>query len=77
MHDRPRDIQSMLERMPAAALSDFKRGDAVAIASTRGADPSRMTAITILAGIEPVLAANSSAAPGSWNLDLNMNMSLP
>jgi hypothetical protein len=37
-----------------------------------------MTAITVLAGIEPLLTAQGgSAAPGSWNLDLNMNMSLP
>jgi hypothetical protein len=77
MRDRPRDLQTMLERMPAAALSDLKRGDAIAIASTRGADPARMTAITVLAGIEPILASQGSASPGSWNLDLNMNMSLP
>ncbi len=76
----PRDFASMLDRMPSITLADLKPGDAVAIASTRGADASRLTAITLLAGIEPLLAApggDRGASLGSWNLDLNMNMSLP
>lgn len=79
MRERLRDLQSMLERMPAVPLSELKTGDAVIIASTRGPDPSRMTAINILSGVEPLLTAPQGGrqALGSWNLDLNMNMSLP
>lgn len=77
---RPRDLQLFLERMPVITLADLKPGDAVAVASTRGADASRMTAITLLAGVERFLAAGSQrgqqASLGSWNLDLNMNMNM-
>lgn len=69
----------MLERMPSVPLTELKTGDAVIIASTRGADPSHMTAINILSGVEPLLTAPDGGRQslGSWNLDLNMNMSLP
>ncbi|HWR50891.1 MAG TPA: hypothetical protein VN428_07270 [Bryobacteraceae bacterium] len=80
MRERPRDLQSMLERIPAISVTELKAGDAVMIASTRGANPSRMTAINILAGVEPLLRApqgGRQSSIGSWNLDLNMNMSLP
>ncbi len=79
MRQGPPDLQRMLERTPPITLADLKPGDTIAVASTRGADPSRMTAITILAGIEPLLEAQSGrqGSLGSWNLDLNMNMSLP
>jgi hypothetical protein len=78
---RPRDLQLLLERMPAITLPDLKPGDTIAVASTCGTDASRMTAITILAGVERLLAARSQrgqqASLGSWNLDLNMNMAGP
>jgi len=40
-----------------------------------------VTAITLLAGVEPLLRTSSKGARtldlGSWNLDLNMNVGLP
>lgn len=78
---RPRDLESMIERLPAITLADLKPGAAVAIASTRGSDPSEVTAITILSGIEPLLTATPQGGRqmvnGSWNLNLNMNMDTP
>ncbi len=75
------DIQQILERMPAVTLADLKPGDAVIVASTVGADPAQVTAITLLAGVEPLLAATPEGDRqmmlGAWNLDMNMNMSLP
>ena len=77
----PPDVQQMLERMPAFTLTDLKPGDAVIVASTVGADPGQVTAITLLAGVEPLLRATTEGDRqtmlGAWNLDLNMNMSLP
>ena len=71
----------MIERLPAITLADLKPGAAVAIASTRGSDPSEVTAITILSGIEPLLTATPQGGRqmvnGSWNLNLNMNMDTP
>lgn len=72
------DPQQMLERMPALALADLKPGDAIIIASTVGADPAQVTAITLLAGVEPLLTAPHGGQQmmlSSWSLD--MNMSLP
>ena len=67
----------MIENMPAVKLEDLKPGDALIISSTEGADPSQVTAITLVAGVEPILSAAPSSSQrasvlGSWNLDMNM-----
>ncbi len=78
---RPRDLESLLEKMPVIKLADLKPGSAIAIASTRGTDPSQVTAITILSGIEPLLTPSPQGGrqmlSGSWNLNLNMNVDQP
>jgi hypothetical protein len=53
----PRDFQQMLDRMPPLSLSDLKPEDALIVVSTQGANPSEATAIVLLAGVEPILAA--------------------
>lgn len=52
------DFQSMISRIPPANLSDFQKGDAVMIVSTEGSDSGAVTAITVLGGVEPILAAS-------------------
>lgn len=54
------DFQQMLERMPVLTLAELKPGDALIVSSTAGADPSSVTAITIVAGVEPFLTASSN-----------------
>ena len=56
------DFQQIVNRMPPATLPDFQKGDAVMIVSTVGADSGKITAISLLGGVEPILAAapNSS-----------------
>jgi hypothetical protein len=49
-----------LSRLPAVALSDFQKGDAVILVSTEGND-SGVTAITMVGGVEPILTAAPSA----------------
>jgi hypothetical protein len=52
-------------------MADLQKGDAVMIVSTLGADSNTVTAITVLAGVEPILTAapNRSAAMLSpWTL---------
>lgn len=51
------DMQSMIERMPAVSVTDLKPGDMVIVLSTVGNDPSRATAISLVAGVEPLLNA--------------------
>lgn len=69
------DMQQMLEHMPPLKLEDLKVGDALIISSTNGADPGQVTAITLVAGVEPILTAapggsQRAAMLGSWNLDM-------
>jgi len=57
----PPDIQQILSRMPTATLADLHKGDAVMIVSTEGQDGSEVNAITMLAGVEPILTASPGA----------------
>jgi hypothetical protein len=52
------DIQQMLSRLPASALADFQKGDAVMIVATTGQSDSAAVAITLLGGVEPLLQAS-------------------
>ena len=49
------NIQEMLERLPTIALADVKVGDTIIVSSTRGADPARLTAITLVSGADAFL----------------------
>jgi hypothetical protein len=51
------DFQQMLSRMPAVALADLHKGDAVLIVTTQGTATGGGTAITLLSGVEPILQA--------------------
>lgn len=71
------DMQSMLERMPAFQISDLKPGDALIVNSTTGAQEGRVTAISMLAGVEPLLTAPAAEHDrrlnGPWNMgDINI-----
>ena len=57
----PPDFQSMLHRLPAANVADINKGDAVMIVATEGATGDGVTAITLLAGVEPILTAPASS----------------
>ena len=68
------NLSQALENMPAITLNDIKRGEPIVIFSTEGTDPSNVTAIYILTGVEPILAAQPKGRGevnlGSWNLSL-------
>jgi hypothetical protein len=67
----PPDLQRFVARLPNSSLADLQKGDAVMIVSTQSADPGTVTAITVLAGVEPILTAapNRSAMMLSpWTL---------
>jgi hypothetical protein len=67
------DPQQMLNRAPAIQLSDLQKGEAVMLVSTQG--ESEVTAITLLAGVEPLLEA--PAASQSLLSNWSMNTSAP
>jgi uncharacterized protein DUF5666 len=64
------DLQQMISRMPAASLSDLQKGDAVMLVSTEGTAGGAVTAITLLAGVEPILQASpgNSSLLSAWSL---------
>src|SRR5580658_1213808 len=67
------DLQQVLERSPQLSLPDLKKGDALIISSAKGADNSTVTAISLVAGVEPFLSAAPKTGGqvnlGSWNLE--------
>ena len=75
------DLQSMIESLPRLTLADMKPGEALILSCTNTEDPLRVTAITLLAGVEPLFRASSRGGRtfdlDSWNLDLNMNVGVP
>jgi hypothetical protein len=56
------DLQQMLSRMPAVALAELHKGDAVLIVATQGSANGGGTAITLLSGVEPILQAVPSGS---------------
>jgi len=68
------DLQQMLSRVPPATLTDLQKGDAVMIVSTEGNGSGAVTAITLVAGVEPILQASPNGGGQSmilppWSLD--------
>ncbi len=51
------DFQQIVNRTPPVTIADLKKDDAVMIVATEGAAPGQVTAITVLGGVEPILAA--------------------
>jgi len=67
------DPQQMLNHAPAIQLADLKKGEAVMLVSTAGT--AEVTAITLLAGVEPLLEA--PAASQNLLSNWSMNSSAP
>jgi hypothetical protein len=68
-HGGAPDFQQILSRMPRAQISDLQKGDAVMIVSTQGSTSGEVTAITLLAGVEPILEAPGGGMQLSpWSL---------
>jgi hypothetical protein len=65
------DMQQVLQRAPVVQLADLHKGDAVMIVATEGSADSA-TAITLLAGVEPMLQASTKGSQSlfssSWSL---------
>ena len=67
----PPDLQRLLSRLPNSTLADLQKGDAVMIVSTAG-NSDGVTAITLLAGVDPILTAAPNRSASSlltpWSL---------
>ena len=66
------DLQQAIGRMPPATLADLQKGDAVIIVATSGSQDGSVVAITLLAGVEPILQASPNSGQSiltPWNLN--------
>jgi len=66
------DFQQILTRAPSVTLKDLQKGNMVIVVATEGQSPDTATAITVVAGVEPMLQASASASQAmlssTWNL---------
>jgi hypothetical protein len=58
----------MLNRAPVIQIADLKKGDAIMVVSTDGT--TDVTAITLLAGVEPLLEAPAASQSmlNNWSM---------
>jgi hypothetical protein len=61
----------MLSRLPTDTVADLKTGEAVMIVASDTGN-STLTAVTLLSGVEPILAASPNGSPqmtlSPWNM---------
>ena len=49
------ELQDVFDQLPTFTLQELKPGDSILISSTKGTDPTRITAIAIVSGVAPLL----------------------
>lgn len=66
------DSAQVIERAPALAITEIKSGEPLIVLSTEGTKSAEVTAILVLAGVEPIVAARSQGsgqvAIGPWSM---------
>ena len=72
------NMADVLERLPTISINELKVGDMIIMSTLPGSDPTKTTAVSMVAGIEPLLqmiAARQTAGgqPRPQNVDLNSN----
>ena len=73
------NMADMIERLPTISINEIKVGDMIIMSTLPGADQNRITAVSMLAGVEPLLQmiaqrqAAGGAQPRPQNVDLQGN----
>lgn len=62
------DLQQMFNRLPALTVGDVQKGDTVMLVATEESDSGKVTAIKLLDGVEPLLAAAPKSGGESMTL---------
>lgn len=57
------DLSQMLNRLPTASLHDLHSGEAVMLVASPSASGDGLTAVTLLSGVEAILAATPGGSP--------------
>jgi Cu/Ag efflux protein CusF len=58
-----RNVSDILENQPQIQLAELKVGDTIVVSSTKGADPTRLTAISLVTGADTLLAMVAPRQP--------------
>jgi hypothetical protein len=68
----PMDISKILEQQPVIHLADLKAGEPIVVTGSPAADMSKLTALSLVAGVDPILRAAPANGPdplgGAWNI---------
>ncbi len=70
-------IDEMLDRFPNITAADLKAGDIIAVSSSKNANPERITAIKLLAGVEPFIRAAQAVGGGQRAGQSFQSLSIP
>jgi hypothetical protein len=66
------DLSQMLGRLPTGSLQDLHPGEAVMLVASPSSAGDSLTAVTLLSGVEPILAATPGNSPAMtlspWNV---------
>lgn len=70
------NMADLMERFPTISINELKVGDTILLSSLPGADPTQLTAIQLVSGVEPLLAIMAArqqqgGQPRPQNVDLN------
>lgn len=57
------NVQDLIERLPTIAIADVKVGDTIIVSSTKGAEPTRLTAISLISGADTLLNMLAAKRP--------------
>ena len=59
------DLQELFDQLPVLTLQELKQGESLLISSTKGSNPTRVTAIAVVSGVEPLLRNPQAGGPVS------------
>ena len=72
------DVEEELEKLKVQTISELKPGEMVIVTSTIGKDASRLTAIALISGVNPLMKAlQANAPPSPSSNQLNTALGLP
>ena len=57
------NMADLLERLPTIKINDLKIGDTIIMSSLQGSEPSQLTAISLVAGVEKLLTTMAARQP--------------
>jgi hypothetical protein len=72
-----RDLDAMLDKLPVITVADLKVGDAIAVSSIPSKEANRVSAIKLLAGVEPFLNAPAMKMPQGAGRQTSPSMNIP